>query len=77
MKEYELRDRTKMFALRIIRMYCRLPKSTEAQVLENKSCVPEPALPPITGRHLVRDQTQNSLPNWALSLKSWMRRFFG
>ncbi|MCD4760464.1 four helix bundle protein [bacterium] len=33
MKDYELRDRTKAFALRIIRMYCLLPKSTEAQVL--------------------------------------------
>ncbi|MCG2682688.1 MAG: four helix bundle protein [Planctomycetales bacterium] len=33
MKDYGLRDRTKAFALRIIRMYCRLPKSTEAQVL--------------------------------------------
>jgi len=32
-KDYGLRDRTKAFALRIIRMYCRLPKSTEAQVL--------------------------------------------
>ncbi len=28
-----LRPRTKDFALRIIRMYCALPKSTEAQVL--------------------------------------------
>jgi four helix bundle protein len=33
MKEYGLRDRTKAFALRIINMYCRLPKSTESQVL--------------------------------------------
>ena len=33
MKDHELRDRTKAFALRIIKMYCRLPKSTEAQVL--------------------------------------------
>ena len=33
MKDYGLRDRTKAFALRIIKMYCRLPKSTEAQVL--------------------------------------------
>jgi four helix bundle protein len=33
MEEYGLRDRTKTFALRIIRMFCRLPKSTEAQVL--------------------------------------------
>jgi four helix bundle protein len=33
MKDHKLRDRTKAFALRIIKMYCRLPKSTEAQVL--------------------------------------------
>ena len=28
-----LQIRTKEFALRVIRMYCALPKSTEAQVL--------------------------------------------
>ena len=33
MKDYGLRDRTKAFALRVIKMYCRLPKTTEAQVL--------------------------------------------
>jgi len=33
MKEHQLRDRTKAFALRIIKAYCSLPKSTEAQVL--------------------------------------------
>jgi four helix bundle protein len=33
MRDYGLRDRTKAFALRIIKMYCQLPKSTEAQVL--------------------------------------------
>lgn len=33
MRYYALRDRTKAFALRIIKMYCQLPKSTEAQVL--------------------------------------------
>ena len=33
MKNQELRDRTKQFALRIVRMYVALPKSTEAQVL--------------------------------------------
>ena len=33
MKHQELRDRTKSFALRIVKMYCSLPKSTEAQVL--------------------------------------------
>ena len=29
----DLRKRTKAFALRIVKMYCALPKSTEAQVL--------------------------------------------
>jgi four helix bundle protein len=32
-REYELRDRTKYFALRIIRLYGALPKSVEAQVI--------------------------------------------
>jgi four helix bundle protein len=32
-KDHKLRERTKAFALRIIKMYCRLAKSTEAQVL--------------------------------------------
>lgn len=33
MKDYALRDRTKAFALRIVKMFCRLPKSVEASVL--------------------------------------------
>src|SRR6266849_4058342 len=32
-KQEELRDRTKRFALRIIRLFRHLPRSTEAQVL--------------------------------------------
>jgi len=33
MRASDLRDRTKQFALRVIRMYGALPKTTEAQVL--------------------------------------------
>jgi len=33
MKNQNLRDRTKQFGLRIVRMFCALPKKTEAQVL--------------------------------------------
>jgi four helix bundle protein len=33
MKNDSFRDRTKAFALRIIKMYCSLPKSVQAQVL--------------------------------------------
>jgi hypothetical protein len=32
-EEKDLRDRTKAFALRIVRMFSVLPKTTEAQVL--------------------------------------------
>jgi four helix bundle protein len=32
-RDYELRDRTKQFALRIIRLFSALPKTTEAQVM--------------------------------------------
>jgi four helix bundle protein len=32
-KPEDLRSRTKAFALRIIRLFCALPKSTEAQVI--------------------------------------------
>ncbi|MCU0491244.1 MAG: four helix bundle protein [Chloroflexaceae bacterium] len=32
-QQTDLRERTKAFALRIVRMYCALPKTTEAQVL--------------------------------------------
>ena len=32
-EENDLRDRTKAFALRIVRMFSALPKTTEAQVL--------------------------------------------
>ena len=33
MKHQGVRDRTKQFALRIIKMFCSLPRRTEAQVL--------------------------------------------
>jgi len=38
MKNDALRERTKQFALRIIRMFARLPKKTEAQVI-GKQCL--------------------------------------
>lgn len=33
MKEFDLQHRTKLFALRIIKLFTSLPKSTEAQVI--------------------------------------------
>jgi len=33
MSESNLKERTKKFALRMVKLYCALPKTTEAQVL--------------------------------------------
>ncbi|MBM3335020.1 four helix bundle protein [Candidatus Sumerlaeota bacterium] len=32
-EKYDLRERTKAFAIRVVRLYCSLPNTTEAQVL--------------------------------------------
>jgi len=37
MRNDGFRDRTKAFALRIVKMYCRLPKTRQAQVLGKSS----------------------------------------
>jgi four helix bundle protein len=38
-EEKDLRDRTKAFALRIVRMFSALPKTTEAQVLRSGTSI--------------------------------------
>ena len=47
-RQEELRDRTKRFALRIIRLFRHLPRSTEAQVL---------------GKQLLRSRQMNWSPS--------------
>jgi four helix bundle protein len=37
-KEEDLRNRTMDFALRVVRMFSQLPKSTQAQVLGRNEC---------------------------------------
>jgi four helix bundle protein len=37
MRNDGFRDRTKAFALRIVKMYCRLPKTVQAQVLRKQT----------------------------------------
>jgi hypothetical protein len=64
MSEYELRDRTKQFALRVVRMFSALPKTDEARVL-GKHCY---------GRERVLRQTiaklraREVMPNYS---RSW------
>ena len=38
-EENDLRDRTKAFALRVVRMFSTLPKTTEAQVLRSGTSI--------------------------------------
>lgn len=54
-KQEELRERTKSFALRIIRLYQRLPHSPEAQVL-GKQLLRSQAAAPV--RHFNRGKLQ-------------------
>jgi hypothetical protein len=52
-KAQDLRVRTKNFALRIIRLYVGLPKTTEARCSESRFCVLAPRLVRIIARRLV------------------------
>ena len=63
----DLKLRTTEFALRIIKMYCALPKTTVAQVFESKCFVPAHRLALITGRQIGLDPKTNLFPKWAIA----------
>jgi len=52
-KEEDLRNRTMDFALRVVRMFSQLPKSTQAQVLGRNGC----AAPAGLSKQLLRSGT--------------------
>ena len=61
----DLIERTKQFALRVIRLFASLPKTGEAQVLENNFCVLEHLLGPTIARLIARAVGPSLLPNAA------------
>ena len=75
MKNQGMRDRTKNFALRVIRMYGALPKTTEAQVMGKQVLR--------SGTSVAANYREASGPmpscdrNWESWSKSLTRRCFG
>ncbi len=61
-KPQELGIRTKAFALRIIRLYSALPKTTEVQVI---------------GKHGVRSQTRILSTKWRADCRNLMKLAIG
>jgi hypothetical protein len=59
----DLKQRTKQFALRMIRLFGSLPKTTGAQVLGNNFSAPERRLGQTTARHIGRAVSRSSSPN--------------
>ena len=73
----ELRERTKKFSLRIIRLYCALPQSTEAQVIGKQVCVREHLWEHIIGKPAARDRMPSLPASSKVRCKNWMRHSIG
>ena len=63
-KQEELRNRTKRFALRIIRLFRRLPRTAEAQVLGKQLLRSQPPSEQIIGRRVVPGRKPSSSRKW-------------
>jgi len=55
MKEFDLKDRTKQYALRIIKLFRSLPRTPDAQVIGKQTSELN------IEKHVVPDRPQNSL----------------
>jgi hypothetical protein len=76
-KAQELRDRTKQFALRIIRLFRLCLEQKRLELLEDNSYGPEHQLLLTIGRLAERDQGPSSCRSYALSWKKLTKVFFG
>jgi hypothetical protein len=77
MKERDLKDRTKSFALRIIRLYTALPRSAEAQVMGKQFFVQERLSEHITMKLSVQSLMLISSVKSKKHCKNWKRPFIG
>lgn len=76
--KFNLRERTKAFALRIIRLYSALPKTTEAQVLgKSKHCEAAPQWERITKRLHGPSQPRTLSVRWKAAYRNWMKPITG
>ena len=66
----DLRERTKRFALRIIRVYGALPQETVAQVLGKQVFLSGTSVGPISARRTGHGRTVSLWQNWAFVCRS-------
>ncbi len=62
----DLRQRTKVFAIRVVRFYSDLPKSTEAQVMGKQVLRSGTSVGANYARPAEPAQKPNSLPRWEI-----------
>lgn len=63
-KKNDLRERTTEFALRIVKLYKSLPKSTEPKSSANKSCVQAHRLERSSVKASAQNRIQTSSTSW-------------
>jgi len=70
MREEELKERTKKFALRVIRLVRALPSTPDAKAIGRQLLRPAPPWAPTIGLPVVRGRNRNSLQSWG----PWRKR---
>jgi len=76
-KDEDLKQRTKMFALRVIRLYGKLPKTTDAQVLGKQILRSETSVAANYREAVAAGVWQKPLRNLASWNKNWTRQCSG
>ncbi len=77
MKNDDLRERTKAFALRVIKLYGWLPQNVEAQTLGKQILRSGTSVAHITARRSARSRTLTSSAKLMALCKSWTKLLTG
>ena len=70
----DLRERTKSFALRVVRLFSTLPKTTEAQILGKQVLRSGTSIGAITARRIADEAKLNSLQSAEIACARSRRR---
>jgi hypothetical protein len=73
----DLRDRTKDFALRIMRMFSSLPKQLKHKRLVSRRCDLARPLGPIIAKRIAAEAKPNLSPSVAIRFASWRKLAIG
>ena len=73
----DLKQRTREFALRVVRMYAEMPKETVAQVLGKQALRAGTSVALIIANRHGRVQMPSSSASYKLRFKNWMKLVIG